>query len=137
MTLARPRRIKDRVSEQDRGELPLFAALMAARGLEVSDVALECGVSLDSANDWRRGLVYPTPRYAYEMSALFGKVDARRLYEAREAHKAALRRDRDEGRALRTAANVLDGRGLGELAARVRREAGEAGGIVGEKERAA
>lgn len=125
------------MSEQDRGELPLFAALMAARGLEVSDVALECGVSWDSANDWRRGLVYPTPRYAYEMSALFGKVDARRLYEAREAHKAALRRDRDEGRALRTAANVLDGRGLGELAARVRREAGEAGGVLGEKERAA
>lgn len=120
----------------DAAETPesLFAALMADRGYSVADVALECGVSRDAANDWRRGIAYPSERYAAELLALFGRADARLLYAAREAHKATRRRGRDEGRALREAANVLDGRGLGELAGLVRREAGR---TTGEEERAA
>lgn len=96
---------------------------MAYRGLDVTDVALECGVTWQAAEGWRRGLSYPSVRYAVEVAALFGKTDARRLYQAREAHKEALRRDRDEGRALRTAANVLEARGRADLAGRVRDEA--------------
>lgn len=107
---------------------------MAERGLDVADVALECGVSRQAAHEWRRGLAFPSPRYASEMAALFGTADARRLYQAREDAKGDGRRDRAEGRALRAAANALERRGLGELARMVRREAERA---VGGEEREA
>ena len=96
---------------------------MDERGLEVADVALECGVAWQVAYDWRRGVNYPSVRYAVDLTAIFGKADMRRLYQAREAHKAAVRQDRDEGRALRQAANVLEARGHADLADRLRDEA--------------
>lgn len=105
--------------------MQLFALLMEERGLVVADVALECGVTWQAADGWRRGLSYPSVRYAAEVATLFGKANARQLYQAREAHKEALRKDRDEGRALRAAANVLEARGRVDLAGKVRREAEE------------
>ena len=114
----------------------LFASLMAERGLDVADVALECGVTWQAANDWRRGVSYPSVRYAADVEALFGKADARRVYQEREAHKTAARKGRYEGRTLRAAANALEARGLGDLAERVRREADRATAAASE-ERAA
>lgn len=110
----------------------LFAQLMAARGLDVADVAIECGVTRQAANEWRRGLTYPSARYAEDLTSLFGGVAVRRIYAAREARKRAVRQGRQGGRALRAlraAADVLDGRGLSVLAAMVRREAERDAGV--------
>ena len=107
----------------DSAPAALFARLMAERGLDVADVAIECGVSRTAAHDWQRGIVYPSERYALELAALFGKAGARALYAEREARKATGKRDRDEGRTLRAAARVLLRRGLGVLAGMVQAEA--------------
>jgi transcriptional regulator with XRE-family HTH domain len=101
----------------------LFADLMAKHGHTVEDVALECGVSRTAASDWERGAVYPSERYALDVEALFGEVDAARVYAARAASKAHARRDRDEKGILRAAAAILRRRELAELARMVGHEA--------------
>lgn len=119
------------MSETTAPDSPLFARLTAGLGLEVEDVALECGVSRKTVYRWCLGLEYPSQRYALAMVALFGHADARRVYAERKEHKAAIRAGRGEGRTLRAAARVLRERGLSILADQVGHEAERVGQAEG------